>query len=290
MSEEVEVYVGLTAVPSASYLSWEGFSETVFSERDFFCRSGRTAHSVIRTVTDQYYDEPRKVYRYFLAPAATVRRRLLIQGYTRAFCERSWETARRHQVETYRKFAIKDAVEEASGMDLLQRLTLDEWLGLLKSEAEETPKKVFAGRFQPWNFRSLLDAPDDVFVQLALLTEALPSSPVWMDCTFLYDSDDDQRTPHQIAREHDAQFDFPDGKIIILTEGKSDTRIITAALRSLYPEFADAYQFLDFEEFRIEGGASLLARMIKTLSGARVRNRMLACSTMTRLAWKPLRA
>jgi len=71
-------------------------------------------------------------------------------------------------------------------------------------------------------------------------------------------------------------YDFPNGKIIVLTEGKSDTRIITAALRAFYPEYADAYQFLDFEEFKIEGGASLLARMIKVLSGARVQNRMLA--------------
>jgi hypothetical protein len=124
---------------------------------------------------------------------------------------------------------------------------------------------------------SLLDGPSDVFVQLALLTEALPSASVWMDCSFLYDSEADVRTPQVLAREEAAEFaDFPEGKIIVLTEGKSDTRIITAALNAFYPKFADAYQFLDFEEFRIEGGASLLARMIKTLSGARVRNRMLA--------------
>lgn len=80
-----------------------------------------------------------------------------------------------------------------------------------------------------------------------------------------------------MAREEEAEYaDFPSGKIIVLTEERSDTRIITAALRALYPEYADAYQFLEFEEFKIEGGASLLARMIKVLSGARVRNRMLA--------------
>jgi hypothetical protein len=123
----------------------------------------------------------------------------------------------------------------------------------------------------------LLSAPGDVFTQLALLIEALPTAPVWMDCTFLYSDDDEQRTPQQVAHDEDAPFaDFPSGKIIILTEGRSDTRIITAALRAVYPEYADAPQFLDCEEFKIEGGASLLARMIKVLSGARVQNRMLA--------------
>src|SRR4051812_34199834 len=80
-----------------------------------------------------------------------------------------------------------------------------------------------------------------------------------------------------MAKDEQAEFaDFPAGKIIVLTEGKADTRIIAAALRAFYPEFADAYTFIDFDEFRIEGGASLLARMVKILSGARVQNRMLA--------------
>jgi hypothetical protein len=277
MSEEVEVYVGRTAVPSAGYLGWQGYSDTVFSESDFFCRPRKSTHRVVKKVIDQYYDEPPDVYRYFFARASTVRQRLLIQGYTPAFCQQAWDYARRHQVETYRQFSIKDDGEVARGVDLLESLTFEEWRRLVRAQVMASPGRVLEGRHQPWHFMSLLEAPNDVFVQLALLADALPSSPVWMECNFIYEHGDDPRTPQQVAREEQAEFaDFPEGKIIVLTEGKSDSRIITSALQTLYPELADAYQFLDFEEFRIEGGASLLARMIKTLAGARVRNRMLA--------------
>jgi hypothetical protein len=281
MSHEVELYVGRTAVPDASLVGWHNLSEIVFAEIHFHQRARRATHRVVRETCDEHCitvaDLP-PVYRYFLAPAATIRKRLLIQGYTPDFCAHSWDVARRARIETYRKYVIRDDDGEvASGMALIERITLREWMELIRDQAAESPRKVFAGRKNPWHFMSLLDGPNDALVQLALLADALPDSPVWMDCTFLCDRDHDGRTPQQMAKDEQAAFaDFPAGKIIVLTEGKSDTRIIDAALRAFYPEFADAYSFIDFDEFRIEGGASFLARMIKVLSGARVENRMLA--------------
>ncbi|WP_404829129.1 hypothetical protein [Allosphingosinicella flava] len=201
----------------------------------------------------------------------------MIQGYTPEFCAHSWEVSRLHQVETYQKFARGEDSQISADLALMASTSLSDWLELVRRQEKASPDKVITGRHQPWHIMSLLGAPNDVLVQLALLSDAFPSSQVWMDCSFLYDDDDDPRTPHQIAEEGAAEFaDFPEGKIIVLTEGKSDTRIITAALKAFYPEYADAYQFIDFEEFRIEGGASVLARMVKILSGARIQNRLLA--------------
>ncbi|HEX8127075.1 MAG TPA: hypothetical protein VF548_15980 [Allosphingosinicella sp.] len=275
MSDEVEVYVGRVSLPDAGYLAWQAFADLVFAPADFYRKSANTAHKVVRQGIDEYYDEPLPFYHYLLAPASIVRKRLLIQGYTPDHCERAWDQARREQTALYLKHSTDDEGEVANQLRALEKITFPEWLKLIRDEVASKRRSI-GGRLNPWHFGSLLSAPGDVFTQLALLIEALPTAPVWMDCTFLYSDEDEQRTPQQIAHDEDAQFaDFPSGKIIVLTEGKSDTRIITGALRAFYPEYADAYQFLDFEEFRIEGGASLLARMIKVLSGARVQNRML---------------
>lgn len=276
MSDEVEVYVGRVSLPDAGYLAWQAFAEMIFAKTDFYSKSANTAHKVVRQVIDPYYDEPPTIYHYLLAPASIVRKRLLIQGYTREHCERAWDHARREQTALYLRHSTDEEGEVAQQLRALEKISYPEWLKLIQAEIASNRKSI-GGRLNPWHFGSLLSAPGDIFTQLSILIEALPMAPVWMDCTFLYSDEDEQRTPQQIASDEDAQFsDFPTGKIIVLTEGKSDTRIITAALRAFYPEYADAYQFLDFEEFKIEGGASLLARMIKVLSGARVQNRMLA--------------
>jgi hypothetical protein len=45
------------------------------------------------------------------------------------------------------------------------------------------------------------------------------------------------------------------GKIIILTEGKMDRRILEDSLRLLYPHLADYFSFMDFETSKAEGGS-----------------------------------
>lgn len=65
-------------------------------------------------------------------------------------------------------------------------------------------------------------------------------------------------------------------KIIILTEGKSDARILDAGLRLLYPHLADYYSFLEFDSVRYGGGAGNLVNAVKAFAGAGVANRIIA--------------
>lgn len=44
----------------------------------------------------------------------------------------------------------------------------------------------------------------------------------------------------------------------------------------MYPEYADLFQFVDFEGFSISGGASMLTQMIKAFAGVRMRQHILA--------------
>jgi hypothetical protein len=65
-------------------------------------------------------------------------------------------------------------------------------------------------------------------------------------------------------------------KIILLTEGKSDTAILSAALDLLYPHLAGYYSFMEFDALRVGGGAGNLANLVKAFAGAGIANRTIA--------------
>ncbi len=83
------------------------------------------------------------------------------------------------------------------------------------------------------------------------------------------------------------------GKIIVLTEGRSDSRIIADSLQLLYPHLADYFTFMDFEGARWGGGAGNLANIVKAFAGAGIVNRVVALfdnDTAAEIALRPLRA
>lgn len=66
------------------------------------------------------------------------------------------------------------------------------------------------------------------------------------------------------------------GKITLLTEGITDSRILRASLNDFYPEARGLYSFVDFEGFKVEGGASPLARLLRGFAGAGLTDRFIA--------------
>jgi hypothetical protein len=65
-------------------------------------------------------------------------------------------------------------------------------------------------------------------------------------------------------------------KILVLTEGRTDTRILSKSLTILYPHLADLYSFLDHEAFHFGGGTGNLASLVKGLAGVGIGNRVIA--------------
>jgi hypothetical protein len=65
-------------------------------------------------------------------------------------------------------------------------------------------------------------------------------------------------------------------KILVLTEGRTDTRILAKSLNVLYPHVADMYSFLDHEAFHFGGGTGNLASLVKGLAGVGIGNRVIA--------------
>ena len=65
-------------------------------------------------------------------------------------------------------------------------------------------------------------------------------------------------------------------RVIVLTEGNTDRRILERSLRLLYPHLAEYFHFFDFTGRRVGGGAGELANLVRAFAAADVRHRILA--------------
>jgi 5S rRNA maturation endonuclease (ribonuclease M5) len=61
-------------------------------------------------------------------------------------------------------------------------------------------------------------------------------------------------------------------KIIVLTEGKTDTEFISESLKRLYPHLFAYYQFIDLKKFNVEANASALVQMTKSFAASNVKH------------------
>jgi hypothetical protein len=63
-------------------------------------------------------------------------------------------------------------------------------------------------------------------------------------------------------------------KIVILTEGKSDSKILKSSLQRIFPHLMHMYSFLDHSSFKAQGGTGELERLARGFAGAGVSNRV----------------
>lgn len=63
---------------------------------------------------------------------------------------------------------------------------------------------------------------------------------------------------------------------VVLTEGKTDSRLLNLAMRVLYPHLVPYYQFLDFDLSKSQGGASHVVQALRNFIGSAIPNRVIA--------------
>lgn len=70
---------------------------------------------------------------------------------------------------------------------------------------------------------------------------------------------------------------IPIEKIIVLTEGKTDTEFISGALKLLYPHLINYYHFIDFnDDLKPEASASALSRLVISFCAAKIKHPIIA--------------
>lgn len=116
------------------------------------------------------------------------------------------------------------------------------------------------------------------FLVRAFLICAEPTDKVVLDCTDMVSSGYFQA---QDPITDQARISITAGaraveKILVLTEGRSDSRILQATLCALYQHLRDFLSFLDHDSFSVAGGAGNLLNLLRGFAGAGVSNRVLA--------------
>jgi hypothetical protein len=109
---------------------------------------------------------------------------------------------------------------------------------------------------------------------------------VALDFLEAYDSTPD-RPIAQIARQ--AQVNQPTtAPLIVLTEGKTDSRLLAKGMQVTHPHLIGYVTFIDFDGFAAQGGAGPLANLVKSFAAAGVANRVVAIADNDRAGHEAL--
>jgi hypothetical protein len=63
--------------------------------------------------------------------------------------------------------------------------------------------------------------------------------------------------------------------VLVLTEGRTDAKIISESFKRMKPEIAHMFSYMDHETFKAEGGHSALVSLARSLDTARISNRII---------------
>jgi hypothetical protein len=63
--------------------------------------------------------------------------------------------------------------------------------------------------------------------------------------------------------------------ILVLTEGRTDARIISESFDRIHPEIAHMFSYMDHETFKVPGGTPALVGLARSLAGAKISNRII---------------
>lgn len=128
-----------------------------------------------------------------------------------------------------------------------------------------------------WN--DLIEAFDDPRFELALkLRRSKSTTSLTLDMTDLLlggDIEVDEQ-PHRTARKRHSHEVVASGRVIVITEGRTDARWLHRAISLAAPELAEAFSFLDFEGTSAPGGVDRVVSLTRGMAAAGVMNRVIA--------------
>lgn len=256
-------------------MTWHYACTLCFSNDDFYRRKIKDAHPVVREKFrewDDELDEDQEIA-YLLSPADKVRRRMHIQGYTDERCLALWNREYPRHIANLEEMQDKHGIDLSKEIAAQKGLSFDKWLE--RANALSLDHLIMSGGVTEFDLT-------DMFANLALEIQYFKPKQVWTELGSNADYFDPKRTFHENFASVDSFDDMDQDyiqtteNILILTEGRSDTQILSVAINAMYPEYADLFQFVDFDEFSISGGASMLTKMVKSFAGVRMKQPILA--------------
>lgn len=234
----------------------------------------------------EYIEEDVNVV-FYSAPARVVKARLELIGYSLENSKKAYACYLDGEISRYEEWSEKGHGEAFKPtLNILREMDLDKWLSTLKKIHDQGLTRKKYSEDDDGTLLSYMLREDwhgfpgvDINVALRLALEVIPENE-----NFIYDVTDLILGEYfdvcedlvEYATNISLQEYYNNGKCIILTEGKSDTLVLSESLNLLYPYLADYFTFMDFDGAKVGGGAGSLANMVKSFSGAGIINKVVA--------------
>lgn len=269
---------------------------TVFRESDKRVFARRLGDRNPLVWGDAYADEAdeTEIATVYICSTDKVIARLDVMGFTINRIRRDFEAGRQSELAMYQEWAEGEPDPQwfADKVNLIESLSFDEYLGGLRQVLSEGLRpKPFDDNERPGlspATRYILDDNDDylfgffapdIRCLIRAVCEVAPKpSEVIQDITDLVDGG--YYAPNEPACQHSIDSltygHLENSNRIVLTEGSTDTQVLKASLRLLYPHLSNYYSFLDFDTTRVPGGAGQLASLVKGFAAAGIGNRIIA--------------
>lgn len=162
---------------------------------------------------------------------------------------------------------------------LLGSTGFDDWLEGMRGaiDAARRLEHIMVDETEDERLRFMLSADDQMFgfpslspefLLRAILAAAQPNDEVALDF--------DDLVAAGYVKDDDSLWDV-EGRspLIVVTEGKSDARVLRDSLRLLHPALARFFTFIDFETANARGGTAELVQFVRMFIGCGIRNRIL---------------
>jgi hypothetical protein len=242
---------------------------------------------------------------YYSVPVPIVRDRLEVMGYTLRTVREAFEEYVKGERQQHYKWSDETNYEwsdetkrkqheeshallqdyHKKTQALLSKLNADSWLANLEEIRRLGLRPNNYGRYDGPHEDTLMGymlsnewygfPGPDLSVALRLVLEIYPDAQ-----ELVYDVTDliwsEGFDPEEDFVEYGLSHSGEGTKIILLTEGQSDSWILKESLNLLYPHLADYYSFMEFDTARVGGGAGNLANLVKAFVGAGIVNKTIA--------------
>jgi len=205
----------------------------------------------------------------YKASAAVVARRLDLLGHSLKAARRAYECACDR---------LGDYSRERWPGELLGPGGFDRWLDAVRTciDAARKDGRPQASDVAEPLLRFVLEDDDEHFLGFpggAWLLVARAVAHVAPDDEFVLDIEELVDTGY-LDEDEDLNSEASREPVIIVTEGKSDSRLLRRSVSALFPEFAEFMSFIDFETANAKGGTDELLQFGCMLIGCGIRNRM----------------